>query len=323
MYTWPSIICPWAAVLLVSGVVLPNHTHAQSSPEGTGGVVTSWSPAGAMARMAELGIAREEGPVPLYVSAGFGERGRELAGLLAESMAFYERELHVRPLIELAVLDEPDWVRVTPVPYGLPHPFMGDPSVVFLGATSDHDAAADMRARHIHASSEDRDRILGTGLSWNEASARVLDLVGFHELGHIYARVLGIETHTHWFSEMLATYIGYAFMREQQPGLATIWDSVLAATITSPRPAYTSLADFERLYVNVGISNYGWYQGAFQVRAREVYDARGIDFVHRVHEALPAQAGERLSTHDLLARLERIEPGFYAWAERLGLYANE
>jgi hypothetical protein len=266
-----------------------------------------------------LGLELMEGPLPLYASAGYEQRAEELAAILSEAVEFYARKLGVRPPLALAVLDENDWAAFTPVPYGLPHYRRGEPNLAIMGATADNEAAEDLRVRVAYASPVNLAIVETAGLSWDEAAALTIDLVSLHELGHIYTHALGIVPHNRWFSEMLATYIGYAFMREEQPGLATVWESVLAATMTSPRPDHTSLADFERLYVNVGIPNYGWYQGAFQVRAGEVYDAQGIDFIHRVREALPADASESLSTHDLLARLERIQPGFHAWAERLGL----
>jgi hypothetical protein len=319
----PNKILRRMALVMVATSILALPLTAQDASGPNPPPVTSWSPTEALERMQELGIVRTPGEVPVHVSAGYEARGAELGELLAAAVRFYEGALGVRPPVELAVLGEADWARTTPIPYGFPHPFMGRPNVVFLGAAFSNNAAVeDLRSRAGYASAEDHEKVRTAGLTWDEASGRLLDLVGFHELGHVYTRALGIRTHQRWFSEMLATYIGYAFVRSERPELALVWEGVLASLPASPRPDHTSLADFERLYLEVGIPNYQWYQGAFQVRVAEVYDAQGTDFVHRVREALPADTDERLSTDDLLARLERIQPGFHAWADRLGLHTN-
>ena len=306
-------------MLLVAACLAPA-VQAQEASGPSPGPVTSWSPTEALDLMRQLGIPLADGDVPVHYSAAFESRGRELGTDLAAAVDYYEDHLGVRLPIVLAVLDEEDWPRVTTIPYGFPHPFMGTPNVVFLGATPENPAAMDMRRRHTFASEADHEKVRRAGLSWDEASGRFLDLVGYHELGHIYADALGIESHRRWFAEMLATYIGYAFMKSERPEQALVWEGVIASLPASPRPDHSSLADFERLYVNVGIPNYQWYQGIFHVRVEEVYEAQGIDFVHRVREALPAGASGELSTPDLLERLERIQPGFHAWAERFGLH---
>jgi hypothetical protein len=280
--------------------------------------VTS-SPPEAIERLRELGIAPAGGAVPVYASARYEARGQALGADVAAALDFLEAAFGVRPPVVVAVLDADDWGRVTPAPYGLPHFHQGAPNVVVLGATSENEAVEDLRGRLDHASADDRQRVQRAGLSWDEASGRLLELVAYHELGHIYTHALGIAPHRRWFSEMLATFFGYAFMRSERPEDAVVWEGVLGALNSSPSPAHTSLADFEELYVRVGVANYQDYQAAFHTRVAEVYDAQGLGFIERVRAALPAGTGEDLTTDALLARLERIEPGFHTWAERLGL----
>ena len=56
--------------------------------------------------------------------------------------------------------------------------------------------------------------------------ADMVDLVGYHELGHLCVREWGIKSDTRWFDELLATYFGYAFMAERMPDLARSWEIV-------------------------------------------------------------------------------------------------
>jgi hypothetical protein len=306
------------SIPLLAALLAASAVAAQPAPAPDPPPITSGSPGEAIERMEAMRLGFHPGDVPVHYSHGFEERALHLAGLLADGMRFYEVELGTTAPVVLAVLDESDWPRVTPVPYGLPHPFVGDVNVVFLGATADHEAVHDIRRRHADAPLAFAAHLQQTGTSWDEAAALLLDLVGLHELGHIMTGAMGINTHRRWLSEMLASYIGYAYLRSERPELAAIWDGTLE-TVLQERPAHTSLADFERLYVAVGIPNYQWYQAALQQRAREVYDARGIAFVHALAAELPAGASGDLSTTALLARLERVQPGFHAWAERLGL----
>ncbi len=296
----------------IASVATPN-SLAQSTSTSVGSPVD---------RLDELSLAQFQSGIPVYASLGSEQRGEELGALLAEAVDFYERELGVRLELALVVLNEEDWAAFTPVPYGFPHYVSGTPDLAVLGALTANEAADDLRAREQFAPAADRARVEDLGYAWDEASGKVIDLVGLHELGHIYVRALGIEPHNRWFSEMLATYIGYAFMRLERPELAVLWDSVIGAVPSSPRPDHESLADFERLYVGVGTSNYTWYQGVFHLRAQEVFEHQGLDFLRRLGQELPADASARLATDQLLARLERIEPGFHAWAERLGLITN-
>jgi hypothetical protein len=45
---------------------------------------------------------------------------------------------------------------------------------------------------------------------------------------------------------------------------------------------YRSLADFERLYTDVGPQNYGWYQCRFHVAAKDIYNAGGVEALKRL-----------------------------------------
>jgi hypothetical protein len=87
--------------------------------------------------------------------------------------------------------------------------------------------------------------------------------------------------------------------------------------LEGPRPKYTSLEDFERLYSGVGPKNYGWYQGKFFQRVAQVYDAKGLSFIAEVLKAFPAAEGESLPVDVVLQRLEKISPGFIEWSKDL------
>jgi hypothetical protein len=141
----------------------------------------------------------------------------------------------------------------------------------------------------------------------------MVDLIAYHELGHIYVDEFGIEPHTSWFSELLATYFAYAFIAERRPDLAKTWEIVsLSDSQTTPR--HRSLADFERLYLEVGAGNYAWYQGRFSERVFAMPGTDRLEFLRKVKDAFPSQATEKLALEEVLERVETIS----AWLQGLG-----
>jgi hypothetical protein len=65
--------------------------------------------------------------------------------------------------------------------------------------------------------------------------------------------------------------------------------------------------------------NYGWYQGQFLEQVKRVYADKGLKFLEEVRRAFPASGGAkgRLGNTETLRRLEKIAPGFTAWAASL------
>ena len=107
-------------------------------------------------------------------------------------------------------------------------------------------------------------------------------------------------------------------MQRIEPTNAVVWDRVTQAGREGHEPSYTSLDDFNRLYLAVGVSDYGWYQNVFQKRIQAVYEEHGLDFLRRVRECFSNPEWRPESAAELLDVLEGIAPGFLAWSAELG-----
>jgi hypothetical protein len=140
-------------------------------------------------------------------------------------------------------------------------------------------------------------------------------LIGFHELGHVYASEYGLNRPNRWVYELQASYLAYAYLRERKPEMASLWQQTSSLLASHIEPAHTTLADFEEMYVRVGIENYSWYQGVFQQRVHEVYNSRGLEFIREMKNVQWSQPEEIY----FLNVLEDLEPGFFRWAEQYGL----
>ena len=155
-------------------------------------------------------------------------------------------------------------------------------------------------------------------LPFEKATAIFLgDLLGFHEIGHLYSFAYGVDTwpKDKWLCEFIATYLAYSFLMENRPRLAVLWEVMCDANVQGHMPEHTTLADFERLYIGVGMDNYGWYQGRFQQRIGEVYKKSGISFLHDFKKSLAEQPEASEEDPYRLKQLDSFSFGFSEWAK--------
>lgn len=159
------------------------------------------------------------------------------------------------------------------------------------------------------------DELESHNLTYDDAARRMVDVIGFHELGHIYTRVYELATHRKWFDEMAASYFAYAYMDAKHPKLLAVFEGVTQTSVDTVDPRFTSLEDFERIYINVSAENYDWYQSMFVKRISAIYPEHGLSFLEKAKAAL--ESNRNFTDEELLARLEEIAPGFIQWAKEV------
>ena len=272
-------------------------------------------------KLKRRGLPTLPAPVQTYYSAGYEERAASLQSLIRSMVAFYETKFGLAADLRLAVLTKPDWESITRrLPYGVPA-VGGNPPVAGIPATPDgaiHQTALAIRPRLSTALLE---RIAAEGVSYERAAATFVDLIGLHELGHYLAFQYGIDAPSRWLHELTATYFGYGFLVDKKPDLQRIWDLLATeAYLEGANPAYRSLSDFEERYFGVGVETYCWYQAMFNRSVSEVWLQRGSGFLTDLKREFPARRDGRESPApvqaDVIDRLEKIAPGFHAWAAR-------
>jgi hypothetical protein len=266
-------------------------------------------------RIREAAPQRLEGSPVVHFSAGAETRAQALQGMLAQASAFFRDQFSVTPTFTLAVLDPVAWKAAVgeSLPYGMPAVTQ---RVMLLPYRQEGVVVDTMLARADGLPDEVATAVKISKRPFASHVAAMVDLIGYHELGHLYVSELGIAPHTRWFSEMLATYFAYAFIAERSPDLAATWRIAVGADANTT-PTHRSLADFERLYAGVGPANYVWYQGRFTERVIAIYATQRLQFLRAVKGAFPREAKEKLTLDQVLDRLETIEPGFKAWADSL------
>ena len=270
-----------------------------------------------LAKVQNLNTPKIHKKITVYYSSGHEARARAVQPLIEDAMEFYDRKLRLKSDLAVALLDRADWEKITQIPYGLPW-FSDPPHVAFLPATSDGVVATDTirkKSTMPVAAIKELERL---GFDYEQATDKTVELIGLHELGHVYGQLLGFKTGqpNKWFGEFFASYFAYTYLSAKQPKLARVFEIMTSerAEIT-PTPRYTSLEDFEKLYAGVGPDNYGWYQGKFMGRVVEVHRSKGINFIKRADAAFPPEEGV-LPVDVVLSRLDGIASGFTAWAKR-------
>jgi hypothetical protein len=302
-----------ATLLLGCAQSAPPPAAARNAPAPTAAA----DPSGGLtlSRVREVAGESRPGTVELFFTPGHADRAEMLQRMVEEGVRFFADSLQLRAEVNLAVLDAPAWTALSDVPYGIPF-FSPTSSIIFLPATLDGPIPADYLAHRAHYSKESMEKIRASGLTFEEGAHTMVDLIGYHELGHLLTRAFGIQPPSAWMSEFLATYFAYAFLRREHPNLASLWDGIVPIP-ASYQPQYTSLQDFDRLYFGVGPQNYFWYQGTFASKVTDVFSQQGLGFLRAVREAFPAGGGEQPSGPEVLERFDRIQPGFVAWADSL------
>ena len=196
--------------------------------------------------------------IRVYYSPGYEKRALELRAMIEDAMQFYERKLQIKEEINLAVLTPDQWRQVgLQVPYGVPN-VSSSPRVIFLPATTNNATTEANLSLKNKVSRQALKMIESSGFTYEEGASKSVDLLGLHELGHMYSTAHGINAANKWLDEFLATYFAYAYLRQRHPKLARLWEGVSHAYVDSIEPKHTALEDFERLYFGVGLDNYGW-----------------------------------------------------------------
>lgn len=275
--------------------------------------------AGRLGRVKALGDPMIAGVVPTYYTPGNEKHARDLQRFLTGERSFFKQELAVDVPLSLAVLDRRQWGLVDrQYPYPVPS-VDGEPPTALMPANWAD--AQGFFAKDADISPAVIEVVRARGEDWTEAKYRSADLIGGHELGHAIEHAYGIVPGTLWLNEFLANYVLYTYLESRRRDL--LW--LLAVTRAETRPdhpqPHVSLDDFDSLYMQILAKtpdNYGWYQGQFIDRVEKVYAQKGIGFLKEVREAFPP-GPERfaLGNAETLRRLEKISPGFIAWARAM------
>jgi hypothetical protein len=269
------------------------------------------------ARANQLGLESLPGRIPSYYSSGARERAAALQKMLSEATAYFQERLGMAPDLALAVLNEADWTRLRPLPYGVPW-VSSSPYLAVLPGDLEHSVIVQgFSAARANVSAKTRRALEDAGLPLARAPYLLNDLIGYHEVGHVVIDAHGLSQTQLWFNELLATFAAYAFMRERHPDVARQWDALMRFNVEAYRPEFRSLQTFEKRYGNMPQDTYAWFQGMFHLRLADVYEKRDLEFLRDLQGAGIVAGAKYATAAELIARLEEASPGFRRWGRLL------
>lgn len=226
------------------------------------------------------------GEIPVLYSKGYKDRAKAIQAMIEQGAEFYATQFPaVKFDLKAMVLSQSDWQKIhlqdAGAVYGMPDA-MPEIDKLFIGA--DKKAVG---------------RLFGETDTTPDAQLSRFDVIALHELGHIFLqRYHHTYTGKLWADEFLASYFAICFLQEHKnyPSLPQVGE-------TGYDPPHTSLADFERLYSEVGARNYGWYQGRFQDLGYALYPKYKTRLLS-IFIANDAPNGKKLSPLTLLKQLD-------------------
>lgn len=226
-----------------------------------------------------------------YYSPGRELRAESIATLMEGAVAFFQEELKFTPSTVLYVLAPEHWKDFLPEPlhevYGFPHNI----DSVHLAVASDDNDFWRSFLPPINQLPPPLAKQVTKAYGKPDGSYSMMpffDLLALHEIGHSYTTQAGLKMHRKWMGELFVNIMLHTYVAEKQPellpALETFPDMVVGAGTAGYN--YTSLEDFEKLYVSVGPKNYGWYQCKLHAAAKDIYNAGGKKAMQKLWTAL-------------------------------------
>lgn len=273
----------------------------------------------------DLKLQSISGQIITYYSEGKEIRASELKTLLERASASLGDSLNVEINLTLAVLDAKEWAQLIDKPYGLPTIRTGackrgggsfpEPRyAAILPAGIDGPLYKDWIALKDSISTKTLQELKEVGVGFEQGGKIMIDFVALHELGHAYHLQFGIKNYFNFFAEFMADYIAYAFLRSTEERLDKKVLAVLSANIETITPVHSSFIKWENFRSSEHPPTEAWYNSIITLKAAEIYEQRGFEFLTAVKNAFPEAEG-KLNTETILARLDSIHPGMLKWSE--------
>lgn len=275
----------------------------------------------------ELNLQFLPGKIITYYSVGGAERAQELKRLLERAAPLFEDSLNVKIVVSMASVAPKEWAVLLDRPYGLPTMRFGAckrsssrlPEVKYaaiMPGTVDGPINNGWIALKDSLSQSTRKKLAEARVTFEEGGKILLNFVGLHELGHAYAHAFGLKNYVNFFAEFITNYLAYAFLRSTDERLDKKVMAVLSANVDGIIPIHSSLKKWEGFRSAEHPPTETWYNSIITLKAAEIYEQRGFEFLYAVRKAFPEEEG-KLNTETIIARLDSIHPGILTWSENL------
>ena len=273
----------------------------------------------------DLKLQSISGRIQTYYSEGMEKRASELKTLLERASVPLGDSLNLEINLILAALGPKEWAQVLDKTYGLPTLRTGackrggsnfpEPKyVAIVPGGIDGPLYNDWIALKDSLSPKTLQKLKEAGVGFEQGGKLMIDFVALHELGHAYHLKFGIKNYVNFFSEFMANYVAYAFLRSTEERLDKKVLAVLSANIETITPVHSSFVKWENFRSSEHPPTEAWYNSVITLKAAEIYEQRGFEFLNTIQKAFPEAEGQ-LNTENIIARMDIIHPGILKWSE--------
>ena len=262
----------------------------------------------------------EEIDFPTYYSPGAKERALELAEIAKNSVHYLDEFFENKVQNRLLVLSEEDWTKRIEYPYGF---IAGRNNYLWYPEAKEDNPAFKELVPYYENSPEDvrqeHSKLLGNSDSpFLYSLSKWYEILLVHEFCHNYNRENNVNINIRWFYELFPDYVNYAFLKRYEK--ENPFDLHLFELLTKILyfgghgiVKHTSFEDFETLYARVGLANYCWYHGWFNLGVMDLYRMFGESLIENVISLYQSESGFDSSSKKLVARLDREMDGLQDW----------
>jgi hypothetical protein len=247
------------------------------------------------------GLGPFRSALPAYVSAGLHDGVAATIQRVEQAHRFFVDQLGVEPRIAVLILGPDDWAGRSNHPlYGMPNyrdgnlVLAGEPNPFWTGLVG-------LAASEVPGGGELLQRCyprLGSGVDLSP----FFDLLGVHELAHIFIAADGRVPSRLWVLELACNVLLHAYVALEEPQNLPMLETFpsVFATIAASRFTHRTLDDFDRSYAHgMDGANYGWFQAKLHVAARSIFDSGGMEATARVWDLLADEPSSRNLTDTL------------------------
>jgi hypothetical protein len=215
--------------------------------------------------------------IPAYCSPGNEERARIVAARCEKAMNYVHGLVGFMPKVSLFVLNPEHWKKYATFPvYGMPH-YSGDGRLIIASQGNDLWKSSVPALDRVPKEMAGQFRRVYTAGDGTLSVASFFDLLALHELGHAFHGQAGLTMPRLWLQELFCNLMLHTYIvgnePDRLPALEVFPETVVAAGTAGFE--FTTLADFEKKYSDMGFGNFAWYQCRLHMAARKIYDDGG------------------------------------------------
>ncbi len=259
-------------------------------------------------------VDKLEGAIPTFYTPGKMTIAEEFQQTITDAIQYYSKNSATEYALKLAVLDSAQWPH-NRVPFGYVFYSQG---WIFLNTGMNYGLFK--KTYGLEAIYNQLDSALTkSGVSSAAMIKSFYKVYAVHELGHYYlSKISNARSPDRWTNEFAATYFAYHFFKTYNKSALDEFELFHLIHKDYYNPSYTSIEDFNTVYMKMGVENYLWYHSNFYFLVKSLHNCYGAEFIAMFEELFPKSVKKDYETSAIIELLEKnCESVVENWVEAL------